>query len=89
MVSPRAPDISVKGSSTGLIRHYVYPHIAAMTFYCEYSKLMQSIYVADLIMEFKGDYNLETLDKNVKMIKQVRALSNDYIHVSYLWFKRA
>ncbi len=30
-------------------------------------------------MDCVGDYHLEVLDKGVKVIRQVRALSNDYL----------
>ena len=63
-------------------------HIAAVILYREYSKLMQPIYTAVLSMECDGDYYLEVLDRDIKVIKQVRALSSDLLkpkyHVTYI-----
>ncbi|GAB6944197.1 hypothetical protein [Vulcanisaeta sp. JCM 14467] len=58
-------------------------HIAAVILYREYSKLTQPIYAAVLTMECDGDYHLETLDKDVKVVKQVRALSTDLLKPRY------
>ena len=55
-------------------------HIAAVILYREYSKLIQPIYAAVLTMECIGDYHIEVLDKEVKVVKQVRALSNDLLN---------
>ena len=63
-------------------------HIAAVILYREYSKLMQPIYAAVLTMECDGDYHIEVLNKDVKVVKQVRALSSDLLkpryHVTYI-----
>ena len=49
---------------------------------------MQPIYAAVLSMDCEGDYYLEVLDKEVKVVKQVRALSSDVTkpkyHVTYV-----
>ena len=58
-------------------------HIAAMILHREYSKLMQPIYAAVLSMECNGDYHLEALDKDVRVTKQVRALSTDLLKPRY------
>ena len=44
---------------------------------------MQPVYVAVLTMECVGDYYLEVLDRDVKVIKQVRALSSDLLKPKY------
>ncbi len=44
---------------------------------------MQPIYVAVLSMECDGDYYLEVLDRDVKVIKQVKALSSDLLRPKY------
>ena len=63
-------------------------HIAAVILYREYSRLMQPIYAAVLTMECDGDYHIEVLDKDVKVIKQVMALNTDLLkpryHVTYI-----
>ena len=76
-------------TSWGLRRRAeVCTHIAAVILYREYSKLTQPIYAAVLSMECDGDYHIEVLDKDVKVIKQVRALSSDLLkpkyHVTYI-----
>ena len=58
-------------------------HIAAVILYREYSRLMQPIYAAVLSMECDGDYHIEVLDKDVKVVKQVRALSSDLLKPRY------
>ena len=58
-------------------------HIAAVILYREYSRLMQPIYVAVLSMECVGDYHIEVLNKDVKVIKQIRALSTDLLRLRY------
>ena len=58
-------------------------HIAAVILHREYSKLMQPIYAAVLAMECEGDYHLEVLDRDVKVIKQVKALSSDLLKPRY------
>ena len=63
-------------------------HIAAVILYREYSKLIQPIYAAVLTMECIGDYHLEALDREVKVTKQVMALSSDLLkprcHATYI-----
>ena len=63
-------------------------HIAAVILHREYSRLMQPIYAAVLSMDCVGDYYLEVLDKDAKVIKQVKALSSDLLkpkyHVTYI-----
>ena len=76
-------------SSWGLRRRAeVCTHIAAVILHREYSKLMQPVYAAVLSMECNGDYHLEVLDREVSVIKQVRALSTDLLrpkyHVTYI-----
>ena len=58
-------------------------HIAAVILYREYSKLTQLIYAAVLSMECIGDYHIEVLDSDVKVVKQVRALSSDLLKPKY------
>ena len=58
-------------------------HIAAVILYREYSKLTQPIYAAVLSMDCDGDYYLEVLDRDVKVIKQIRALSTDLLRPRY------
>ena len=58
-------------------------HIAAVILHREYSKLTQPIYAAVLTMECEGDYYLEILDSDVKVIKQVKALSSDVVKPKY------
>ena len=58
-------------------------HIAAVILYREYSKLMQPVYAAVLTMECDGDYHLEARDKDVKVTKQVKALSSDLLRPKY------
>ncbi|BDR92897.1 hypothetical protein [Vulcanisaeta souniana] len=58
-------------------------HIAAVILHREYSKLLQPIYAAIINMECEGDYHFEVLDKEVKVIKQVKALSSDAVEPRY------
>ncbi|MGC9180238.1 MAG: hypothetical protein ACP5GZ_08560 [Vulcanisaeta sp.] len=58
-------------------------HIAAVILHREYSRLTQPIYAAVLSMECDGDYHIEVLDKEVKTIKRVRALSSDLTRPRY------
>lgn len=44
---------------------------------------MQLIYAAVLTMNCEGDYHIGVLDKDVKVIKQVRTLSNDLLKPKY------
>ena len=44
---------------------------------------MQPVYAAVLSMDCVGDYHIEVLDKDVKVIKQVRALSSDLLKPKY------
>ncbi|GAB6947812.1 hypothetical protein JCM16161A_19420 [Vulcanisaeta sp. JCM 16161] len=64
-------------------RSEICTHIAAVILYREYSKLMQPIYAAVINMECDGDYYLEVLDKEVKVIKQVKAMSSDILKPRY------
>ena len=63
-------------------------HIAAVILYREYSRMMQPIYAAVLAMECDDDYHLRVLDRDVKVVRQVRALSSDLLgpkyHVTYV-----
>ena len=45
--------------------------------------MIQPIYAAVLTMKCDGDYHLEALDKDVKVIKQVKALSSDLLRPKY------
>ena len=58
-------------------------HIAAVILYREYSRLMQPIYAAVLGMECDGDYHIEILNKEVRVIKQVKTLSSDLLKPKY------
>ena len=58
-------------------------HIAAVILHREYSKLTQPVYVAVLSMDCDGDYHIEVLDKDVKVTKQVKALSSDLLKPKY------
>lgn len=62
---------------------YVLRRIKVITLHREYSKLMQPIYAAVLTMECNGDYYLEVLDREVRVIKQVKALSTDLLKPRY------
>ena len=62
---------------------YVLRRIKVITLHREYSKLMQPVYAAVLTMECKGDYYLEVLDREVRVIKQVKALSTDLLKPRY------
>ncbi len=58
-------------------------HIAAVILYREYSRLTQPIYAAVISMECEGDYHVDVMDKGVKAIRQVKALSNDLTKLGY------
>ena len=58
-------------------------HIAAVILHREYSRLMQPIYAAVLSMDCIGDYHIEVLDRDVRVVKQVRALSSDLLKPRY------
>ena len=62
---------------------YVLRRIKVITLHREYSKLMQPIYAVVLTMECNGDYYLEVLDREVRVIKQVKALSTDLLKPRY------
>ncbi|ADY01226.1 zinc finger, SWIM domain protein [Vulcanisaeta moutnovskia 768-28] len=64
-------------------RGEVCTHIAAVILHREYSRLMQPIYAAVISMECEGDYYIEVLDKGVKAIRRVRALSSDLTKPRY------
>nr|WP_245522531.1 hypothetical protein [Vulcanisaeta distributa] len=58
-------------------------HIAAVILHREYSKLMQPVYAAVMTMECDGDHHVEVLDREVRVIRQVRVLNNDLLKPRY------
>lgn len=58
-------------------------HIAAVILHREYSRLLQPIYAAVIIMYCEGDYRLEIMDKEIKVIKQVKLMINDVLKLRY------
>ncbi|WP_243676157.1 hypothetical protein [Vulcanisaeta distributa] len=89
------PSYVVRFRMVGIIAHASRPvggmrrkseictHIAAVILHREYSKLLQPIYAAVINMECHGDYHMEVMDKEVKVIKQVKAMSSGILKPRY------